>query len=221
MQPRFFTTWASALLLMSAAIKDMSNGLDRVTDVAPTNDRQLLIHPGQTQGTSYQIRVSECVDASNRIIHDADMPLALGIPSYAPCRVDARRLDGDLWTPWTIQQGVTGESVHLDLQVARAAGIGVTFVPRSNGAVVRDVYSGLPGSNMGLENGDIVTTVNGRSLAGLSDEQMVALITGPENSYIDLGIINVRDGRPLRRSTHRAFVDVSDNSGRLIPIIRR
>ncbi len=215
---RFVMTWTSAMLLMSAAIKDM---YERIDPVAQPGEQahQLMVYPGQTRGIAYEIQISDCVDLPLReILHPSQLPLEIGVDSDRPCRVDARRQDGDLWTPWNT---VSGQGVvALGLPVVRTGGLGVTFVPRQHGAMVRDVHRGLAGKDMGLEYGDVITAVNGESLAGLSDDEMVGVITGPEGSHIELDIINVRTGGTLRRGTYREYVHVSSSAVNLIPVIR-
>ena len=222
--PRFFSLWASALLLMSAGAKEMVDRIDApAADAVVAHSRHLTVHPGPTLGTSYEIKISGCVvaGADHSVVRASAMPVTFTIPGETRCMVDARRLDGDLWTPWTVAQNVQGESVVLDLPIERTAGLGLTFKRVQAGALIHEVHAGLPGNAMGLEEGDVLTTVNNRVLADLNDKQMVALLTGPEHSLIELGIIDVRTGRLIRRSARRAYVDVSNPARRLIPIIRR
>ena len=75
-----------------------------------------------------------------------------------------------------------------------------------SGLRVDEVYRGSPAQKGGLKVGDLIVSVNGRSLAGKTSDESTALIKGPAGSAVRLG---VRDGERVRElRLQRAKVDI-------------
>jgi carboxyl-terminal processing protease len=97
------------------------------------------------------------------------------------------------------------ETFEDDTQ-GRFEGVGMTVSEVKEGLKVNQVYAGSPAQKGGLHSGDVIVSVNGRSLAGKSSEQSSALIKGPAGTTVRLG---VKDGDDVRQVTlKRAKVDV-------------
>src|SRR4051812_14311501 len=58
-------------------------------------------------------------------------------------------------------------------------GVGMTVGKAPRGLKVLTVYEGSPAAKGGIKPGDVITAVNGRSLAGASSEASTARIKGP------------------------------------------
>jgi carboxyl-terminal processing protease len=86
-------------------------------------------------------------------------------------------------------------------------GVGMTVSTVKQGLRVEEVYKGSPADKGGLKGGDLIVSVNGRSLAGKTSDQATALIKGPEGSTVTLG---VRSGGGKERDLKlkRARVDI-------------
>jgi carboxyl-terminal processing protease len=82
-------------------------------------------------------------------------------------------------------------------------GVGMSVREVKQGLRVEEVYAGSPAKEGGLKVGDIIVSVNGRSLAGKTSDQSTTLIKGPAGSSVTLGL---RGGRSLRLK--RAKVDI-------------
>src|SRR5215204_1716773 len=67
---------------------------------------------------------------------------------------------------------------QLDTE-GRFEGVGMTVSPIKQGLRVEQVYDGSPAKEGGLEEGDVIVSVDGRSLAGKTSEESTALIKGP------------------------------------------
>ena len=201
--PRFFTTWATAFLLMSAGISEMWAQLPHPSDRATA---EVHIQAEPMGDATYQIRVGECVETAQRTVSSTELPLRLHTHTSVPCLIEARRRDGALWTPWT-RERASGELTLDGLPEARWGGIGVSFRPTPLGALILEVHRGYPGAAMGLEPGDVLVRVDGRPLGGHDEAEMIGMITGPEGTEIALGIIDVRTGNTLTRRSTRRFID--------------
>jgi carboxyl-terminal processing protease len=91
---------------------------------------------------------------------------------------------------------------QLDTEGAfEGVGMSVTEVPE--GLRVQQVYDGSPAKEGGLKEGDVITTVNGKSLKGKTSEESTTLIKGPAGSKVTLGL---KSGRKLE--LERAKVDI-------------
>jgi carboxyl-terminal processing protease len=71
---------------------------------------------------------------------------------------------------------------------------------------VETVYDDSPAERAGLRVGDVVTTADGRSLAGRPEQASTALIKGPAGTDVTLGVL--RDGRRLTKKVTRATISI-------------
>jgi carboxyl-terminal processing protease len=88
----------------------------------------------------------------------------------------------------------------------RFEGVGMTVEPVEGGLRVISVYEGSPAARGGLETGDVITHVNGKSIAGASSEESTTRIKGPAGTEVRL---TVRTGKRTRVLTlKRAEVEI-------------
>jgi carboxyl-terminal processing protease len=85
-------------------------------------------------------------------------------------------------------------------------GVGMTVDEAKRGLRVMTVYAGSPASKGGLKSGDIITKVNGRSIAGASSEASTAKIKGPAGTSVTLTVDGDRGPRDV--TLKRAQVDI-------------
>jgi carboxyl-terminal processing protease len=79
----------------------------------------------------------------------------------------------------------------------RFEGVGMTVEEVDGGLRVLTVYDGSPADRGGLEPGDVITHVNGRSIAGQSSEESTTRIKGPAGTPVRLtvrskGVLSLR-----------------------------
>lgn len=86
-------------------------------------------------------------------------------------------------------------------------GIGVSYSIVEQGAMVIKVYQNTPAMSVGIEIGDILTKVDGESLAGMTSEEIKASVTGDPGSEIELSY--TRDGKEITATTYRDSLDIS------------
>jgi carboxyl-terminal processing protease len=98
---------------------------------------------------------------------------------------------------------------YADFQQAtegRFEGVGMTVEPVDEGLKVLTVDAGSPAARGGLKSGDVITHVNGHSIAGASSEESTTRIKGPAGTEVRL---TVRSGKNTRELTlKRAQVEI-------------
>jgi carboxyl-terminal processing protease len=77
----------------------------------------------------------------------------------------------------------------------RFTGIGLEVAETKKGLRATTVFHGSPAQRGGLEVGEVIVSVNGESIAGLSSEAATAKIKGPENTEVTVGALNPKTGK--------------------------
>lgn len=97
------------------------------------------------------------------------------------------------------------------------AGVGVQVRAVTAGLLVSAVYRDGPAHRAGLRPGDIVTAVDGTSVAGMALDATIALVKGPEGTVVTLEVTS--EGDPPRAvAVTRGMVDLDTvPSVRLLP----
>jgi carboxyl-terminal processing protease len=88
----------------------------------------------------------------------------------------------------------------------RFEGVGMTVEETDRGLRVLTVYDGSPAKSGGLKPGDVITEVDGRSIAGKSSEESTAQIKGPAGTSVRLTVRT--DGRERELTLRRAQVEI-------------
>jgi len=97
----------------------------------------------------------------------------------------------------------------------RFSGIGLTVSEAKRGLRVESVFEGSPAERAGIEVGDTIVSVDGRSIADLDSDAATALIKGPEGSEVRIGVREGKDGRTRQERLVRAQISVPAVSGEL------
>jgi carboxyl-terminal processing protease len=98
---------------------------------------------------------------------------------------------------------------YSDFQEAtegRFEGVGMSVDEVERGLRVLTVYEGSPAARGGLEPGDVITHVDGRSIAGQSSEESTTRIKGPAGTSVRLTVRS--DGESRELSLRRAEVEI-------------
>jgi carboxyl-terminal processing protease len=88
----------------------------------------------------------------------------------------------------------------------RFEGVGMTVEEIPRGLRVLTVYKGSPAARGGLRPGDVITHVDGRSIAGASSEESTTRIKGPAGTPVKLTVRSRGETREL--TLHRAEVEI-------------
>lgn len=87
-------------------------------------------------------------------------------------------------------------------------GIGVIVRQDSQGGDIRiaRVYSNSPAMEAGIQEGDIIYSINGENIEGLASDELVSLIVGKENTEFTMGV--KRDGEIINFNLTRRNITV-------------
>jgi carboxyl-terminal processing protease len=123
---------------------------------------------------------------------------------YAPVSarvLGARTLPGMLHRlddPYTRYLSPGDYQLLRDAESGAFAGIGVTVLRARGGLLVTSSIPRLPASQAGLRPGDLITTIDGTSLATLSYRSALDLMGGDEGTPVSLRVRPSDGGKPMR-----------------------
>ncbi|HEU4707660.1 MAG TPA: S41 family peptidase [Solirubrobacterales bacterium] len=104
------------------------------------------------------------------------------------------------------------ESFNQEIE-GRFSGIGVVIQPVKHGAEIAKVFHGSPAEKAGLEAGDTIVSVEGKSIAGHDTAEVRAEVTGPEGTRVRLGVRDGKSGKVKQLTITRAEVELPNLSG--------
>ncbi len=90
----------------------------------------------------------------------------------------------------------------------RFSGVGLTVTGVKRGLRVATVLPGTPAQRARIKEGDLITAVDGRSLAGVPAEVATARIKGPPGTSVELRVVSGSGGRVRNVKLKRASVAV-------------
>ena len=99
-------------------------------------------------------------------------------------------------------------------QGAHLSGVGIAVTEVSRGLRVATVYKHTPAREAGIEPGEIITGVNGKSIAGKDADASTNQIRGPAGTRVTLTILG-RDGTSKDVTVTRREVEVPQVAGHL------
>jgi len=97
----------------------------------------------------------------------------------------------------------------------RFSGVGLTVNEVAKGLRVADVLPDTPAERAQIEPGDVITEVDGDSIAGVAAAISTAQIKGPEGTEVEIRISPVDGGKPRDITVERASVRLPAVQGEL------
>ncbi|HOM02226.1 MAG TPA: S41 family peptidase [Acetivibrio sp.] len=83
------------------------------------------------------------------------------------------------------------------------SGIGVVMLQTDGKVLVERVYSSSPAEEAGIKSGDVIVEVDGKSIEGLSLDEVSGLIKGPEGTKVVIGLLRGGTGQIIRLEVTR------------------
>jgi carboxyl-terminal processing protease len=95
-------------------------------------------------------------------------------------------------------------------------GVGMTVREDRRGLRVLTVFDGSPARRAGIRKGDVITAVNGRSIAGVNSEVATARIKGKPGTRVRLEVVSAESERHRELSVTRQRIEVPVAQGRVL-----
>jgi carboxyl-terminal processing protease len=95
-------------------------------------------------------------------------------------------------------------------------GVGMTVEEDRRGLRVLTVFDGSPAKEAGIAKGDLILSVDGRSIAGLNSELATGRIKGPAGSEVELEVFTPGDEDARTMTVERERIDVPVTESRIV-----
>jgi carboxyl-terminal processing protease len=95
-------------------------------------------------------------------------------------------------------------------------GVGMSVQDDKRGLRVVKVFDGSPAKQAGIAAEDVITAVNGRSIAGVPSTVATARIKGPAGTSVTLSVLSPGDKKPRLLKVKRARIEIPVAAGRLV-----
>jgi carboxyl-terminal processing protease len=93
-------------------------------------------------------------------------------------------------------------------------GVGMSVHPSKEGLVLTDTFPGSPARNAGMRARDVITAVNGHSIAGRGINSSTDQIKGRPGTYVNLTV--KRDDKTIHFRVKRAKIDIPEVKGKIV-----
>jgi carboxyl-terminal processing protease len=131
---------------------------------------------------------------------------------------ELRRRSEDRFTEYFSPERLTAFNEQIS---GRFSGIGISVVPVKRGLRAEQVYPGAPAAQAGIEPGDVIVSVEGDSIAGVSSTEATARIKGPEGTEVTIGVRDAESGEVEQLTLTRAEVELPNVSSRVRTVAGR
>lgn len=98
----------------------------------------------------------------------------------------------------------------------RFSGVGLSVTETKEGLRVVQVFKGSPAERAGIEVGETIVSVDGKSIAGLDSNVATARIKGPEGTEVTLGVRNPKRGEARQVRLTRAQISLPVVSSKMV-----
>jgi carboxyl-terminal processing protease len=110
-----------------------------------------------------------------------------------------------------------GEAKAFQASVeGRFEGVGMSVEEDRGGLKVLNVFEGSPARRAGIRKGDLITEVNGRSIAGMSSELATGKIKGKAGTRVELTVLSPPSRHERKIHVKRQRIEVPVAEGRVV-----
>ena len=125
---------------------------------------------------------------------------------------ELRKRHDDRFTEYFSPEALAAFNEQIE---GRFSGVGLSVIEVPKGLRVAQVFPGSPAEAAGIEVGDTIVSVEGRSIAGKSSDESTNLIKGPEGTEVTLGVRDAKSGKTRKLTVTRAEVTLPNVSSRI------
>ena len=154
--------------------------------------------------------VAEAAEAIEGNYYRAVGPQELGNSSLqGMVRELRKRNKEDRYSEYFSQEALEGFNQEIE---GRFSGIGLSVIGVKNGLRVAEVFKRSPADQAGIEPGDTIVLVEGKSIAGQNSAEATKLIKGPEGTQVTIGVRDGKTGKVRKLTITRAEVSLPNVS---------
>ena len=124
---------------------------------------------------------------------------------------ELRKRHKDRFSDYFSPESLEGFNQQIE---GRFSGIGLSVVSSKKGLHVVKVFHGSPAEEGGIEAGDTIVSVEGKSIAGLDSTEATNKIKGPEGSEVTVGVEDAKTHKVSEKTLTRAEVELPNVSSR-------
>jgi carboxyl-terminal processing protease len=95
-------------------------------------------------------------------------------------------------------------------------GVGMNVEEDRRGLKVLRVFEDSPAEKAGIKRGDLILTVNGRSIAGVNSDVATSRIKGEAGTTVGLSVVTPGDAEPRELEVERERIEVPVATGRIV-----
>jgi carboxyl-terminal processing protease len=125
---------------------------------------------------------------------------------------ELRKRHKDRFSDYFSPESLEGFNQQIE---GRFSGIGLSVVSTKKGLRVVKVFKGSPAETGGIEAGDTIVSVEGKSIAKLNSTEATNLIKGPEGSKVTVGVEDKKTHKVSQKTLTRAEVELPNVSSRM------
>jgi carboxyl-terminal processing protease len=124
-----------------------------------------------------------------------------------------RRSNGDRFSDYFSPEMLARFNEEIE---GRFSGVGLSVTATKAGLHVVQVFKGSPAERAGIEVGETIVSVDGKSIAGLDSNAATAKIKGPEGTEVTVGIRAPKGDKARQVRLTRAQISLPVVSGKLV-----
>ncbi len=125
---------------------------------------------------------------------------------------ELRKRHGDRFSEYFSPEALASFNEQIE---GHFSGVGLSVIEVPKGLRVAQVFPGSPAEQAGIEVGDTIVSVNGKSIAGEESGEATKQIKGPEGTEVTLGVRDGKSGKTRRLTLTRAEVTLPNVSSRV------
>jgi carboxyl-terminal processing protease len=144
-------------------------------------------------------------------------PDALDGSSVRGMVAELRQRYGDRFSHYFGPRALEAENAAIS---GEFSGVGLTVTHARRGLRVAEVLPDTPAEAAGIERGDEIVAVDGKSIAGKPSDVSTTMIKGPPGTEVKLRVVPVGGGPPREVTVERASVRVPAVDGRIVKVGR-
>ncbi len=125
---------------------------------------------------------------------------------------ELRKRHGDRFSEYFSPEALASFNEQIE---GHFSGVGLSVVEVPKGLRVAQVFPGSPAEQAGIEVGDTIVSVEGKSIAGQGSAEATKQIKGPEGTQVTLGVRDAKSGGTRQLTLTRAEVTLPNVSSRV------